>query len=118
MILLTFLFSFGAHAATFTIDGKSVEFVDDSSQRLTINATCKKPQGFDCDAFTAFRRLKPTKLRTKHGRNPGAAVCTDVLQALVVTGTDTGGNENTFCLFEDGSMVDNGSLAARARSTN
>ena len=44
------------------------------------------------------------------GANPGAIVCREALKGNVVLGTDLKNNQQTFCQFKDGSVIDSGAI--------
>lgn len=44
------------------------------------------------------------------GTSPGSLICRSYLQKKAVILKDIEGNENSFCLFEDGSLIDMNSL--------
>ncbi|AUN97759.1 hypothetical protein DOM21_12550 [Bacteriovorax stolpii] len=61
-----------------------------------------------CEAAQILKKKKFFKapLRSSTGgKNPGAVVCKDVLKQKVVMLKDQKNNENSFCRFEDGSMI-------------
>ena len=99
----------------------SRRFLDFPDRRLTISENCgSKIEKMTCMAAQSL------KLSTLHGtppgklasRNPGSVVCTEVLGARVVIGLDSHRNENSFCLFKDESIIDNGSLTHYAKTND
>ena len=95
--------------------GKEVKrFLDFPQKRVTISENC----GTDLSKMTCMAALSLKTVsfksipRDKMGsRNPGSVACTEVLHERVLIGTDSHRNEYSFCLYRDGSMVDNGTLA-------
>lgn len=98
------------------VQGK-IAFVTDEPNKLTISADCLKDGAFKCDAANGLKKLS-WKKRKKSDENPGSFLCQKQLQGLVVVGVDSAGDENSFCRFPDGSMVDSGSLIHRARKND
>ncbi len=118
-VLLIATASWASGNPSFTINGSKVNFIHDESRHLTISANCKSARGFHCMAYEALKKVSSSKIRprSRHGRNPGAAICTFNLHAKLVVGTDSKGNERSFCLFSDDSMIANGTLAYYGRKT-
>lgn len=102
-----------AQKATYTIDGAPKEFLVFSAEKVTVSASCGKPDGgLDCEAMQLLRRGKSVQLtpaESSRGIPPGAAVCAK-LKIMSTTGRDAKGNEDGFCTFADGSLVSHGSV--------
>lgn len=99
------------------LQGK-IAFVTDESNKLTVSADCLKNDGsLQCDAIKGLKDIS-WKKRKKGDQNPGSALCQDQLKGTVVVGKDAAGDENSFCRFPDGSMVDSGSLIHRAHKND
>jgi hypothetical protein len=95
-----------------------IAFVTDESRKLTISADCRKADGsLKCDATAGLKQLS-WKKRKKGDHNPGSTLCEKQLKGTVVVGQSESGDENSFCRFPDGSMVDSGSLIYRARKND
>ena len=106
-----------AKQETWQLESGPVPFLNWDAQHLRISASCKKPTGqLDCQALQAARG-GPTVELTQQDRArmvpPGALVCKKLHNQLT-TGRDPGGNEDGFCVFPDGSMISQGSLAQYA----
>lgn len=118
VLMMSFLFgaaAFGQEVAH--LSGKQVALHYDFKARLLISRSCLKSSGkFDCDAYRALKRLTLRNLEEKleGGANPGAVACVAVGGSVVVS-VDALKNETSYCKFADGSLVANGSVAARAR---
>jgi len=99
---------------SFKVNDQSVVFYDYQDDRITISKNCvKKKKIQPCMAYKAlqaasFQTLAEEKFQG--GANPGAVIC-KALKGKVVIGEDKKANENSFCLFEDKSIIDNGSLS-------
>lgn len=99
----------------FKIRGAKVVFVSFDRPPLLVSKSCvAKPQKLECQAATALSRASLKGSGANAGSaNPGAVLCPK-LKGRIVIGTNRIGGENSFCLFEDGSLVSNGSLGAYA----
>ncbi len=115
LFLIAFLHSLTVVASeklSFSIDGKSSEFVWFKDQSITISASCVESGKMkDCQARKALDIVKLSLLEKDYlGRNPGAMLCSNQLGGLVVWAKDKTGNERTFCKFKDSSLIGSGSL--------
>lgn len=67
-----------------------------------------------CEALKALKKVSFKKIPAEKfsgGKNPGAVACTESAKGKIVYLKDLSGNENTFCFFEDKSMVSTGTMA-------
>ena len=97
----------------FELAGKDQTFFRFEEERLMISQQCGSDIAkMTCDAWKNVKIAATSKRRTTENKdvNPGAALCEDVLKFKTELGTDSNGNETTFCIFKDGSMIENGSL--------
>lgn len=61
-----------------------------------------------CDAAKILMKKKSIRLPSgalDGGKNPGAVVCTVGLNKKILILNDLKNNENSFCVFDDGSMI-------------
>lgn len=61
-----------------------------------------------CEAAQILKRKKTLvaeKGAGSGGKNPGAVVCKDLLKKKIIILKDQKNNENSFCSFDDGSMI-------------
>lgn len=103
---------------TFYFDGQPMQFLSIRSKRITISTGCMQKSGnFKCLAFDMLSRASVAGLDAdlEGGANLGAVICSQKLGGHVVYSEDRQGNQNSFCLFRDSSMVDSGTIAAFAR---
>ena len=109
-----------ASAEQFEIDGKKTDFVSERESRLTLSASCRVGDAWKCEAYDSLKRasFKGLKKKLHGGKEPGAVVCREKLKARVLIGRDDAGNQNSFCAFNDGSLVDCGTLAHYARKND
>lgn len=105
LIALLMPIAFATDEAVYRMAGKEYAFQRTANGDL-ISKECK-----DCMAS----KLKPKYARVKitGGMNPGAVLCKKALKSEVVIGVDKEGNQQSFCLFKDKSMVSTGSLIRR-----
>lgn len=104
----SFLGSSQSHAEYF-IDGKVLHLDTFEKDRLLISKKCAKK----CKAYKAWQSAaKIKKIETYGGQNPGSVICKSV-GGVSVLAIDQDKNQNSFCKFNDDSVVDNGSLSAK-----
>lgn len=107
--------------SVYQIGKEKRRFLSFPDQHLTISESCGRTlKEMTCQAaksiyLASFRKLAQNKAGS---RNPGSRVCSEVLVAKVVIGITPGRNENSFCLFTDGSMIDNGTLTFYAHEND
>ncbi|MCM2322870.1 MAG: DUF333 domain-containing protein [Oligoflexia bacterium] len=104
--------SFTAYAATaWKIDGKTIQFVRVKGAHQVGNCTLKAGAP-SCRAALA---LENTVLKSGllSDANPAAILC-EKIGGTVKIGVDAKRNENSFCLFGDGSLVSTAALYASA----
>lgn len=97
----------------YTVHGKKVAFIEDQEKRLLISKNCQKAAHFySCDAFNALKKASARNMNYAlgGGKNPGAIECLSFRGAKTLVGLDSSGNEWSLCAFEDGSLIDSGSL--------
>lgn len=61
-----------------------------------------------CEAAQILKKKKQLQAPPRSasgGKNPGAVVCKDVLKKSIVMLKDQKNNENSFCRFDDGSLI-------------
>ena len=107
----------------FLIGQQEVHFIEIPVEALTISKNCRRElqshQSWNCDAHRALRKatMRGVRIPTGLGTNPGIPICRRV-GGTVVIGTTAQGDQNAFCRFGDGSLVDTGSLHAFARKND
>jgi putative hemolysin len=107
--------------STFSFTEKKVDFVTDASRKLTVSASCLKNKKLECEAVAGLKKLswKASRESRRSGtNNPASYLCEKQLGGFVVVGKSEKGDENSFCRFNDGSMIDGGSLIYRARKND
>ena len=112
LILLSIFFALPAFATeAFNIDGVRHTFSTNKEKRITINNVCKTNK--KCMALTTLKSLSMSAVAATDlsgGANPGPILCEQQAKGKVVMGLDPNGNQNSFCIFSDGSIIDNGTL--------
>lgn len=108
-----------AETLTFHFASGPVAFTRRAAERLVVSQSCEKPDGtLACTAAETTTPLSWPRARreaAREGTSPGTHLCEEQRKGTVVMATDERGDETSFCRFTDGSMIDNGSLVARAR---
>ena len=97
---------------TFDFDFGREVFVHVPGRRLTISRGCRRSEGeFACLAYSSIESARTVRFQPPldGGANPGSLLCRKI-GGNVVIGRDSERNENSFCRFKDGSLVDNGTL--------
>jgi hypothetical protein len=114
LLSLTFLISQATgQASSFKIDGKEINFYFNEEIRLVSSEKCiSTPKKDGCKNFDFLKKLTTKNIDRKQpgGVSIGAEVCKSILKGAIVTGTDEGNNENSFCKIKDNLFIDNGSL--------
>ena len=111
MFIALLLISRPALAEVFKVDGVRMQFTTNKAKRITANEVCQKKKA--CDAFKVLRKLSMDSISADDlfgGANPGPILCEQQAQGEVVMGEDEDFNQNSFCKFKDGSIIDNGTL--------
>ena len=75
---------------------------------IMANRDCIKSKS-TCSAYVTARKFAQTKVQSS-GKNPHSVKCKDILKGEVVIGIVEAGNENSFCLFPDQSVISCSSL--------
>lgn len=91
-----------------------VSLYEDKEQNLLYSNECRKSK---CDALKLTKNLNWKNVAddaTLGGKNPGAVLCKELLKQTIVYMKDLSGNENTFCLFKDNSVISSSSLSVLA----
>ncbi len=91
-----------------------IKMYEDKSKNAIYSFACTQSS---CDALkktkkVSFKQLDKNALLG--GKNPGSVLCKEVLKMDIVFMRDISGNENSFCLFKDKSMLSASSLAVTA----
>ncbi len=79
--------------------------------KILISDTClDESQSLDKSKCEAAKALKNKNLQVdpvhfRGGKNPGAVACTSGLKKKIIILKDSKDNENSFCVFEDESMI-------------
>ena len=96
------------------IEKKPIEIIRDDEQHLTINKSCRIPSKntYNCQAYRALKTAtyKPISTQRREGQNPGTLICSLYSATHIAIGYDEERNENSYCIFPDGSMIDSGTL--------
>jgi putative hemolysin len=102
---------------TLTVEGHAQDFIRYPNFRLTLSASCEqKDHSLRCRAFEAWPTVTWKGVdhdALRGGANPGAVLCARRLGTLVI-GTTANGSEQSFCRFDDGSMLGTGSITYAA----
>ena len=96
-------------------DDGPVAMVKSASARLSVSASCKKPDGtLDCEAYRFVTQPVRVDLSSgnAHGASQGTLRCVKAKHVLV-SAHDALGNQDGFCKFGDGSYATTGSIESR-----
>ena len=109
-LILLLIFSNRAQAESFKIAGRSVAF-EDRAGLLTSGCS----QQSDCEAMRAVRGhpridLKKARRGEKFRGSTGSDTCKLIYGAGSVLGLTANRDQRSFCVFKDGSMIENNSL--------
>lgn len=117
LVLLSFLFvTVQVHAfeEVWKLGDHFLPMEKDEAKGILISKSCLTES---CAALKALKKVSLKKIPSEKfsgGKNPGAVACTESVKGKIVYLKDLNANENTFCFFEDKSMVSTGSLAVYA----
>lgn len=91
-----------------------IEIWNFPERKISVSGLCiKNNQLGDCDALRGLKAISFKQIdRPKFGgANPGALICEQQLNGIVMVGIDrTSQNENSFCKLADDSVIDTGTL--------
>jgi hypothetical protein len=113
VLSLLLLISNLSFADTYKFKNESKVFWNLSDKNLRISKWCSQDgRKFNCKAWDALQTVKKGKsfFKELHSHNIGAQVCHAYLNGKVIRGKNEHG-ENTFCYFEDESILDNGTIS-------
>lgn len=88
------------------------------AKNILISKQCTEGK---CEAQEVLKKVSLKNIPAEKfagGKNPGAVICTESAKGKIVYLKDLSGNENTFCFFEDKSMVSSGTLAVYANKND
>lgn len=94
------------------------QFSRNASTGLLVSKSCeqKKCHAIKILKTLSFKKLSPNKFTD--GKNPGAVLCHELKNTQVIFLRDLNGNDNSFCLFSDKSIISSGSLELEARKND
>ena len=112
-IFLISLFSFhlSANEQLWKFGKIFIRMYEDDKRNSVYSYSCIQSP---CDALknsTNISFLRLDKNALLGGKNPGSVLCKEILKMDVVFMKDLSGNENSFCLFKDKSMISASSLS-------
>ena len=112
LLILSIICSLAAHAEEFQkqIWMKGSEyflFSYQPSSNILISENCVPLEKSKCDAAKALKQKKSLIAPKTNvgGKNPGAIVCKDLLKKEIRVLKNHKDDENSFCVFDDGSMI-------------
>lgn len=115
-LMTTFLFSnvFASDYTNQIWSHKNDHYVvaHNSKTNLYISEYCLHAKT-KCEAMSAFEQTEKIKLppgSVTGGKNPAAIICSAGLKQKVIILKDKNEDENSFCLFNDGSIISTSSL--------
>lgn len=103
-----------AETEVWKLGGHNLVFTRDEKNSLLISKSCESK---DCIANSFLKKVSYKSLSSEKlsgGKNPGAVLCHESKIGEVVFLQDAKGNDNSFCLFKDDSMVSSSSISNAA----
>ena len=85
----------------------------DDKSRVAVSSHCRLNDKNSCIALKKLDEASKSKVKSLDKgstANPGTRIC-KFLEGKVVIGLDSEGNENSFCKFQDHSLIDCGTLS-------
>lgn len=114
ILILSYSYLSSAQDQIYLFGAISVKFGSFPKEKITVSSHCiNSNKVADCYAIRRLSKVSFKKIeRPKFGGlNPGAMICEQQLNGLVIVGIDKiSQNENSFCKLADGSIIDNGTL--------
>ena len=95
-----------------------IKMYEDKDKNAVYSFSCNQSP---CDALKKTNKVSFNSLGKNAllgGKNPGSVLCKESLKMDIVFMKDLAGNENSFCLFKDKSMISASSLAYMAREND
>lgn len=98
--------AYGADCDSYRGLSKPTRICWDDEHKAYVSSTCLKKKA-SCEALTFLKKNQPIKLpvRLLTQGNPAVAACLYLKREVEVL-ADSDGNQVSFCLFEDGSLID------------
>lgn len=120
LCLILFFLSSSAQAVeeVWKLGSKFIPLSQNAEKQWLISLHCEKKQ---CDAIKALKEISLKLLSPGDligGKNPGAVLCHKLPKAGVIFMYDLQGNQNSFCQFEDGSMVSSSTMVIYAEKND
>ncbi len=115
LLLNLFILSSFATEEIWKMGDAFLSFERSETDKSLYSTNCKVKK---CQALDALKKVSMKKINSDDllgGKNPGAVICHKIDKARVVILKDLDGNENSFCLFEDKSMVSSSTLYREAK---
>lgn len=108
LTLFIFLLTWQLHAKelNFFEDQTKYRFQFDEETSLLISHDCQEK----CQAYLSLQKITKLPVHRDGGANPGGIICVEQLKGEIKTLNDKDGNQNSFCEFEDKSLVGLGTL--------
>ena len=101
--IVIFLFSAFSAFAEWKVRDLDLNAVPCPNKNCYISKSCLK-EDTDCDALKAYQNPRKGKVGPG-GSNPGSAVCKDFFKGFVNVAKDEKGNEESFCVFKDKTVL-------------
>lgn len=95
------------------------ELTRDQKTNALISKNCVSNNNCSASKFikkVSFKKLQPSLF--SGGKNPGAVLCHESKDADIIFLKDLKGNDNSFCLFNDKSMVSASSIEIAAKKND
>lgn len=108
LIALFLSFNSQAHEVIWKINDKFIALYEDKTNNLLYSSSCTK---LSCDAIEKTKEITWREFSLNGGKNPGAVLCLNILKQKILILKDLAGNENSFCLFQDRSLISSSSLS-------
>lgn len=95
-----------------------LEFERNNATGELISKSCLSKK---CEATKVLKKISFKKIdsaKFSGGKNPGAVLCHELKNTQVVFLRDLNGNDNSFCMFSDKSLLSSASLEMQARKND
>lgn len=108
LFLILITFNVYAFEEIFKLGDHFLPFIVMNNKHIVISKNCKH---LKCDAIKILKKISYKHIPTNNGgMNPGSALCNSIPNSKNIVLKTLSGNEQSFCMMKDKSMISTGSL--------
>ncbi|MBP9681030.1 MAG: hypothetical protein KBD76_06470 [Bacteriovorax sp.] len=113
IFVISILFCFNLRASEiWQLGGKEIIFSEFTLNGKTVLIEAKCINNLKCNSRSVLliKRNTPENIQSKNGTSPHSIYCKSVLNAQVIILKNKNGDQNSFCLFSDGTLAESFSI--------